>query len=141
MPADAEARQYRVADTPAAVDQIRGAPHPESQGPVDAIHLDDLFVLVGQQGERQIVFRPELGMGFRALRADPDHAQAGVLDFALQVAQGTGLAGAAGGENGGGKKQGGGSGGSKNPKRRLLFPGTPGPGISPPRPPFSTPTP
>jgi hypothetical protein len=56
VPADPEIRQHGIANAATAVDQIGGAAHPDTERPVDPVHFDDGFVLVRQQGKRQLVF-------------------------------------------------------------------------------------
>jgi len=55
MPADQEIGEHGTAHAAAAVDEVSGSAHAESQGAVEPVHFDDGLVLIGEQHVRQAV--------------------------------------------------------------------------------------
>src|SRR5262249_29141118 len=59
--------------------------------PPNAISLDDLFVLIGEQGEGQFVFFHEFGVGLRGVSADAEDDRALFLYRSEVIAERAGL--------------------------------------------------
>lgn len=62
----------------------------------DSIRLEDGFVCIGQQRERELVFGLELEVGCRAVGTDAEHLEAVQAQHIVVVAQVAGFCGAAG---------------------------------------------
>src|SRR5215204_1952118 len=57
----------------------------------NSISLDDRFILIGNQGERQFIFGDELVVGLRRIGADSEDDRAGFLERGKFIPKGAGL--------------------------------------------------
>ena len=100
MTSDTQIGEHGVRDATVRRDEKGRASHAETHGPVDAILPDDVLVGVREERERELVTSAKACMRCAVLRTHADDAQARREQIGVQIADGTGLAGAPGREIG-----------------------------------------